>query len=57
MSDKAFEACLLLAASPFTIIFCVLVIPPLVESRDIIGAFVAGFVNLLAAGYSTDVFF
>ena len=57
MSDNLFKACLLLAASLFTIIFCFLVIPPLIESRDIIGAFAAGFVNPFAAGYSTDVFF
>lgn len=57
MSEGTYRASLLLAAVLFTIIFCFLVIPPLIESPDIIGAFAAGFVNPFAAGYSTDVFF
>lgn len=57
MSESVFKVCLYLAAFLFTVIFCVLVIPPLIESRDVIGAFAAGFVNPFAAGYSTDVFF
>jgi len=57
MSDIVFKVCLLMAASLFTIIFCFLVVPPLIENPDIIGAFAAGFVNPYAAGYSTDIFF
>ena len=57
MSEKVFKVCLYLAAALFTVIFCVLVIPPLIASGDVIGAFAAGFVNPFAAGYSTDVFF
>tara|TARA_R110000823_G_scaffold315701_1_gene450662 strand:- start:48222 stop:48608 length:387 start_codon:yes stop_codon:yes gene_type:complete len=57
MSDRVFKAGLFLAAVLFTIIFCFLVIPPLIESPNIIAAFAAGFVNPFAAGYSTDVFF
>ncbi len=57
MSESVFRACLYFAAFLFTVIFCVLVIPPLIESRDVLGAFAAGFVNPFAAGYSTDVFF
>lgn len=57
MSEGIFRASLLLAAVLFTAIFCVLVIPPLIENPDIIAAFAAGFVNPFAAGYSTDVLF
>lgn len=57
MSDTVFKACLYVAALLFTVIFCILVIPPLLENPDVIGAFAAGFVNPFAAGYSTDVFF
>lgn len=57
MTDDVFKACLWLAAVLFTIIFCLLIIPPLTENPDIIGAFTAGMVNPFAAGYSTDVFF
>jgi len=56
MSEKIFLACILFAAVLFTVIFCFLVIPPLIESGDVIGAFAAGFVNPFAAGYSADVF-
>jgi hypothetical protein len=57
MSEKGFKAGLCFFALLFTVIFCFLVIPPLAESPDIIGAFAAGFVNPFAAGYSTDVVF
>ena len=55
MSDNLFKTCLLLVALLFTVIFCYLVIPALIESGDVIEAFAAGFVNPFAAGYSTDV--
>lgn len=38
----------------FAIAFCVVVVPPLIESGDIAGAFAAGFVNPYASGYSLD---
>jgi hypothetical protein len=41
----------------FATVFGVVVVPPLVESGDIVGAFAAGFVNPFASGYSVDVFF
>ncbi|MEM7374588.1 MAG: DUF2834 domain-containing protein [Bacteroidota bacterium] len=44
-----------LVAALFTAIFCLVVIPPLLEQPDIVGAFSKGFVNPYAAGYSTDV--
>jgi Terpene cyclase DEP1 len=57
MNESGFKASLVISALLFTGIFCFLVIPPLIENPDIIGAFAAGFVNPFAAGYSTDVFF
>tara|TARA_R110002072_G_scaffold31470_1_gene96986 strand:+ start:606 stop:947 length:342 start_codon:yes stop_codon:yes gene_type:complete len=57
MTNTVFKICLISAALLFTVVFCFLVIPPLMENPDIIGAFAAGFVNPFAAGYSTDVFF
>jgi hypothetical protein len=38
----------------FAVAFCVVVVPPLLESGDIISAFAAGFVNPYASGYSLD---
>ncbi len=57
MSEKGFKVALCVFAFLFTVIFCFLVIPPLLESPNIFGAFAAGFVNPFAAGYSTDVVF
>ena len=57
MNENVFKFCLLLSALLFTIIFRVLVVPPLIKNPDILAAFAAGFVNPFAAGYSTDVFF
>ena len=39
----------------FTGVFIFVVIPPLIETPDIMGAFAAGFVNPYASGYSADV--
>ena len=41
----------------FAAAFGVLVVPPLVASGDVFGAFAAGFVNPYSSGYSLDVFF
>jgi hypothetical protein len=38
----------------FAVAFCVVVVPPLFESGDIVGAFASGFVNPYASGYSLD---
>ena len=38
----------------FAVAFCVVVVPPLLESGDIVGAFASGFVNPYASGYSLD---
>ncbi len=57
MSERNFRLGLYFAAGGFTLIFCALVIPALLERPDVVGAFAAGFVNPFAAGYSLDVFF
>jgi len=56
MRKKIFTISIALMALLFTAIFSVVVIPPLLENPDIIGAFGAGFVNPYASGYSADVF-
>ena len=55
MNDTAFVTGMYLIAAAFTTAFAVLVLPPLAENPDVVGAFAAGFVNPYAAGYSTDV--
>lgn len=54
MTRTAFEATVGLLGAAFAAAFSVIVIPPLIESGDIIGAFAAGFVNPYASGYSLD---
>ena len=46
---------MLLIAAGFTLFFLWVVVPPLIENPDIVGAFAAGFVNPYSSGYSTDV--
>jgi len=55
MNETWFRAGVIVVASLFTILFCVLVVPALIENPDLIGAFAAGFVNPYASGYSADV--
>jgi len=55
MNDKLFKISMASIAVIFTVIFCVVVLPPLIQNPDIIAAFGAGFVNPYASGYSTDV--
>ncbi len=56
MTEKAFIISVGIVAGIFTVLFCLLVLPPLIEQPDIIGAFGAGFVNPYASAYSADVF-
>lgn len=56
MKEKAFTTSVGIVAGVFTLLFCILVLPPLIEQTDIIGAFGAGFVNPYASAYSADVF-
>lgn len=57
MNKKTFKYLQSLVAIGFSLVFCFVVIPPLLANPDIIGAFAAGFVNPYATGYSLDVFF
>ncbi len=55
MSEKLFHGLIATVALGFTVLFCVVVVPPLIGHFDVLGAFAAGFVNPYAAGYSADV--
>ena len=41
----------------FAVVFAVVVLPPLLASGDVVGAFAAGFVNPYASGYALDAIF
>ncbi len=55
MNESIYKAALYLIAIAFTAIFCIVVIPPLIENPDVLGALMAGFVNPYSSGYSADV--
>ncbi|MEM7612922.1 MAG: DUF2834 domain-containing protein [Pseudomonadota bacterium] len=57
MSERTFRLANIIIAIGFTVVFCIVVLPPLLTEFDVLGAFAAGFVNPYATGYSTDVFF
>lgn len=50
-----FEALCALVGIGFAAFFFIKVLPPVLATGDVVGAFAAGFVNPFAAGYSTDV--
>jgi len=54
MKKKIFKISLALVAIFFTLIFCFMVIPALMENTDIVEAIKGGFVNPYATGYSMD---
>lgn len=54
MTEKPFLILTALIGIAFAIVFTIVVVPALIESGDIMGAFAAGFVNPFASGYSTD---
>lgn len=54
MSSTAYRYALILIALIFTSLFCYLVLPPLMQDFDLVGAFAAGFANPYAAGFSAD---
>lgn len=54
MNESLFKVLLWLLALGFAAVFVVVVMPPLLETPDILGAALAGFVNPYAAGYATD---
>ena len=45
MSDRSFRAAVIAVGLAFTALFSGLVVPPLIDDPDILGAFRAGFVN------------
>jgi len=55
MSKSIFESLVTVLGAVFAVAFCIVVVPALIESGDIIGAFAAGFVNPFSSGYSLDV--
>ena len=55
MSDRSFRVAVTVVSLAFAVFFSVVVIPPLIDDPDILGAFGAGFVNPYASGYSADV--
>jgi len=57
MTQKYFRISLWLLALGFAGAFTLVVMPPLLESPDVLGAFAAGFVNPYAAGYALDAIF
>ncbi len=54
MNLASFKFLLVALGAGFAIAFCVMVVPPLLESDDVIGAAAAGFVNPYASGYALD---
>jgi hypothetical protein len=57
MNERTFRVLSLAVAIGFAVVFTIVVIPPLIENPDVLGAFSAGFVNPYASGYSSDVIF
>lgn len=55
MKSASFQLLIMFIAIAFTIFFCLVVVPPLIDNFDVPGAFAAGFVNPYSSGYSTDV--
>jgi hypothetical protein len=55
MTAKTFQILVGLIGLGFTLLFFIVVVPPLVANPDIVGAFAAGFVNPYSSGYSSDV--
>ena len=45
MSNRSFRVAVIAVGLAFTALFSVLVVPPLIDDPDILGAFGAGFVN------------
>jgi uncharacterized membrane protein YfcA len=54
MTKPAFELFVGAVGAAFAIAFGFIVMPPLLESGDVLGALGAGFVNPYASGYSLD---
>ncbi|MCH8542158.1 MAG: DUF2834 domain-containing protein [Alcanivorax sp.] len=57
MNVTTYRSLLYALGAGFAAVFVIVVVPPLIQSRDIIGAIAAGFVNPYSTGYSLDVIF
>lgn len=55
VTERQFHIAVIAVAAGFTALFAFVVLPPLIEDPDIVGAFGAGFVNPYSSGYSADV--
>ena len=56
MSRSTFENLITALGVGFAVLFAVIVVPPLIDDPDVLGAFGDGFVNPYSTGYSLDVF-
>jgi len=56
MKESTFKILMFCIAIVFTLVFAIVVMPPLIADPDIFGALGAGFVNPYSSGYSVDVF-
>jgi len=54
MHPSLFSILLVAIALAFSLAFGIVVVPPLLQSGDVLGAFAAGFVNPYASGYALD---
>ncbi len=55
MPQNLFRFALVAVSLGFVSYFTAVVVPPLLESGDIVAGFAAGFVNPYSSGYSADV--
>jgi hypothetical protein len=55
VTEQLFRFSLIAISLGFVAYFGVVVVPPLLESGDVLGAFAAGFANPYSSGYSADV--
>ena len=55
VTERQFHIVIVAVAVGFTLLFSVVVVPPLIDNPDILGALSAGFVNPYSSGYSADV--
>jgi hypothetical protein len=52
VSSTIFRASLYLPGAGFSAVFLVIVVPPLIQTPDVLAVFAAGFVNPYAAGFA-----
>ncbi|PJZ47570.1 DUF2834 domain-containing protein [Leptospira saintgironsiae] len=57
MNLSTFKNLLIILGSVFTAGFLYLVLPPLSQNFDVIGAFLGGFVNPFSSAYALDIIF